>query len=69
MDKLLELINKARDIRDGRHGARYYLSEIEEWLHHDLETLAGAIEEINAKQSAEQEYHAELEKATERGVA
>ena len=61
----IDIINKARDIRDGRYGARFLLSELHDWLHHDLEQLAVIIEEINAQRDAEQEYRTEMDKAAE----
>lgn len=63
MRNIMDLINKARDIRDGRHGARFYLSEVEEWLHNDLEQLAIAIEELNAERDNVEVYAAEMEQA------
>ena len=70
--EIMDLINKARDIRDGHHGARFYLSELEDWLHHDLEALATAIEQIGMERDVQEEYAAEMEQAageTNREVA
>ncbi len=62
MDKMREVITKAKDIRDGRYGTHTF-SEMNDWLHHDLDQLSLAIEDLNSELAAKDEYIAELERA------